>query len=516
LLMGNPMLTTKLLILMQIPLVSVLVVLALQNRKVDDKKEFKYICLGWIINAAYLAVSLSLIRFSSNKYDLPIGAIFDLASIYCFFLVSYRCSKLPLFVALRRLPRIFYFGIFVITAVFRIIPFLFPYIATVGRVNLWNLPTAILDTFSLYYVAVFYQNYTTGFQRTLLYWGSFLYAAIQVLILWDVPAAASSDFNSVLQMTGFSLGMLAKFLMVSGMIGLLLHLVENLTKKERDLFMKQAFADKLNEIIGRTFHEITPPLLEIETLTSVIKSKEGAHDPDVRIGKKTFLQIEKIEGAVNRLRSILTASIKMYHSDVLPFTSSGDIVIDLPIPVDDEIDILNINTIIEIAVMNFKSTLTRENLATDQIKFVLEYGGNCNITCNLVQMVQVFLNLFKNCYEASQNQESQCKVFVKTKNLTENQENARASRFICVEIEDNGPGISENVLPLIYDQGFSTKADPGRGRGFGMPIVKSYTELNGGRIEIESPPVNRFFNNGEGGQGTKFILKFPKSFTKIA
>jgi signal transduction histidine kinase len=516
--METMVMTTKLLILMQIPLVLVLVVLALQTRKVDNRKEFKYIGLGWMINAAYLVLSFVMTKFSGKKYDLPIGALFDLASIYCFFLLSFRCSVLPLFVALRRLPRIFYFGVFLVTAALRVIPFYFPAISVINRINPWNIPTAALDTFSLYYMARFYKDYTTGLRRTLLYWGAFLYSAIQVLILWDVPSGSSADFNSVLQVTGFSLGLLAKFLMVLGMVSLLLHLVEQLTTAERDFFIKKAFADKLNEIIGRTFHEITPPLLEIETLTSLIKtkdSKEGVPDPEFRLDKKTYRQVEKIEAAVNRLRSILTASIKMYQSDALPINPEGD-KLGLPIPVDEEIDIHNINTIIEIAIMNIKTSLTKENLVSDKIWFILEYGGNCNIACNLVQMVQVFFNLFKNSYEACHTEQSPCKIFVKTKNLIENQDNAPVARVICVEVEDNGPGISEDVLPLIYDQGFSTKVDPGRGRGFGMPIVKSYTELNGGRIHVESPSSTRFFNNGEGGQGTKFILKFPKSSIKIS
>lgn len=509
--MENLLMTTKLLILMQIPLVFVLVILALQTQTVDKRKEFKYIYLGWIINSAYLALSMVLIRSPGKKYGLPIGAVFDLASIYCFFLLSYCCSDLPLFASLKRLPKIFYFGIFVITAALRVTPFFFPSISVVGRINPWNLPTAAIDTFSLYYMARFFRDYTTGLQRTLLYWGAFLYSAIQVLILWDVPSGSSTALNSTLQLIGFSAGLVAKFLMVLGMVGLLLRLVEQLTTSERDFVIKQAYADKLNEIIGRHFHEITPPLLEIETVTSLIKAKEGTHDPEFRIDKKTYRQFEKIEGAVNRLRSILSASMKMYESDAMPVNPEGD-KLALPIPVDEEKEsIYNVNTILEIAIMNFKSTLLKENLVAERIWFTLEYGGNCNITCNLVQMVQVFFNLFKNCYEAYNDPDSGCKVYVKTKNLVENRDNAPVARVICIEIEDNGPGISEDVLPRIYDQGFSTKPDPGRGRGFGMPIVKSYTELNGGHIQVESPPLTRFFNNGEGAQGTKFILKFPKS-----
>ena len=61
---------------------------------------------------------------------------------------------------------------------------------------------------------------------------------------------------------------------------------------------------------------------------------------------------------------------------------------------------------------------------------------------------------------------------------------------------DNGPGISEDDLPYIFNPFFSTKAD---GAGIDLAVVKRIMECHGGKVEAESSP----------GNGVKFRLTFP-------
>lgn len=78
-----------------------------------------------------------------------------------------------------------------------------------------------------------------------------------------------------------------------------------------------------------------------------------------------------------------------------------------------------------------------------------------------------------------------------------------AWRFICVIIEDNGRGILEEYMPLIYDPFFSTKIDPisgkAQGSGLGLPIVRHLMREIRGEHTVESFP----------GKGTKVTLYFP-------
>ena len=50
-----------------------------------------------------------------------------------------------------------------------------------------------------------------------------------------------------------------------------------------------------------------------------------------------------------------------------------------------------------------------------------------------------------------------------------------------IRIQDNGPGIDENIVSRIFERGFTTKAG---NRGFGLSIVKQIIDYAGGNINI--------------------------------
>ena len=70
------------------------------------------------------------------------------------------------------------------------------------------------------------------------------------------------------------------------------------------------------------------------------------------------------------------------------------------------------------------------------------------------------------------------------------------SLLLCVE--DTGPGILPELLPHIFDPGFSTK---GEGHGTGLSRVKELVDLYHGKIRVESDPKS----------GTSFFLSFQYS-----
>jgi signal transduction histidine kinase len=63
---------------------------------------------------------------------------------------------------------------------------------------------------------------------------------------------------------------------------------------------------------------------------------------------------------------------------------------------------------------------------------------------------------------------------------------------VVVEIADNGPGISENVLPHIYEPFFTTKG-VGEGTGLGLDTVQRIVRKHRGHIQVESEPGNTCF-----------------------
>jgi PAS domain S-box-containing protein len=69
--------------------------------------------------------------------------------------------------------------------------------------------------------------------------------------------------------------------------------------------------------------------------------------------------------------------------------------------------------------------------------------------------------------------------------------------LVRVTIQDSGPGISPEVLPHIFEEGFTTRR--GTGSGLGLPIANEVAQRHGGRLRCQSSP----------GQGARFVLSLP-------
>jgi signal transduction histidine kinase len=65
-------------------------------------------------------------------------------------------------------------------------------------------------------------------------------------------------------------------------------------------------------------------------------------------------------------------------------------------------------------------------------------------------------------------------------------------------IEDNGPGMTPDVLKMIFTPFFTTK-DVDKGSGLGLSVIHGIVKAHGGVIQVESAP----------GQGTRVEVAFP-------
>ncbi len=128
---------------------------------------------------------------------------------------------------------------------------------------------------------------------------------------------------------------------------------------------------------------------------------------------------------------------------------------------------------------------------------------NTTLDIDQNQIKQVFENLIMNAKEAMVNGGN---LSIQIEDVDTNQNNhptwIQKDGFIKIALNDDGPGMDEEVLNRIFDPYFSTK-EKGikKGQGLGLSIAFSIVKKHGGNITAESEP----------GNGTSISIFLPKN-----
>lgn len=131
------------------------------------------------------------------------------------------------------------------------------------------------------------------------------------------------------------------------------------------------------------------------------------------------------------------------------------------------------------------------------------------ILCNETQMNQVILNICVNAIHAIGHQEGRICISARvvernkldglnfaSRYLPPDSENW--SRYIGISIQDDGCGMSQEVMNQIFDPFFTTKKG-GKGTGLGLALVEQIVSSHKGGIVVESEP----------GEGSTFSVYLP-------
>ena len=108
---------------------------------------------------------------------------------------------------------------------------------------------------------------------------------------------------------------------------------------------------------------------------------------------------------------------------------------------------------------------------------------------NRDQLIQVFLNLVKNAAEALE-RTPKAEIRISTAfrpgiRIAVQGVSQRISLPLEIVIEDNGPGIQPDMLPILFDPFVTTKAN---GSGLGLALVAKIVGDHGGVIDSDSRP----------------------------
>ncbi|MCB2358048.1 sensor histidine kinase [Clostridium estertheticum] len=146
----------------------------------------------------------------------------------------------------------------------------------------------------------------------------------------------------------------------------------------------------------------------------------------------------------------------------------------------------NIITVVEEIVMSVTSLIECKGL---NIIFDTDVEEKI-IACDTEKIERIVLNLISNAIKFS-DEGDQIVVDIKDKN-----------EFVEISVKDNGIGIEEGHLNMIFDRFKQVDKSLSRnteGTGVGLSLVKSIVELLGGNIYVES----------EYGKGSKFTVQLP-------
>jgi len=233
--------------------------------------------------------------------------------------------------------------------------------------------------------------------------------------------------------------------------------LEEVEKLEEQL-IQSGKLDAIGQMSAGFAHEIKNPISSIQATVELIED-ECCESNEVA----ELIKIQKKE--LKRLKDLLTQFLNFAKPSAIE-----NIDIDL-------VDL--INNLMKLIKTQTKNGINFINNLSDE---------NIRIKGDYKKLYQVFLNLILNSIDAIENnKEGKVDIYLKDYEY-----------FICIIIEDNGIGIKKEYLDQIFNPFFTTKD---KGTGLGLSIAFKIIEQHKGMINIES----------QENQGTKFIMKFPKS-----
>lgn len=195
-----------------------------------------------------------------------------------------------------------------------------------------------------------------------------------------------------------------------------------------------------------------------------------------------------IRGAAQLLEQSVTP-------DELPLARLVREEVDRIVDLIDRVEVFGDDRPIEREAINIHVVLDRVKLLAKSgvarnISFSEEYDPSLPpVFGNRDQLIQVFLNLVKNAAEAlERTPKGEIRISTAFRpgiRIAVQGVSQRISLPLEIIIEDNGPGISPDLLPILFDPFVTTKAN---GSGLGLALVAKIVGDHGGVIDHDSRP----------------------------
>ncbi len=243
-------------------------------------------------------------------------------------------------------------------------------------------------------------------------------------------------------------------------------IIRDLTEQRQlhDQIRQQEKLAVVGQLASGIAHEIGNPLSSISAVVQNLRRK---------VGDETIVQkLDLIDRHISRLVNI-TRQVSQLGRPMSPTRAK-----------------CSVNAAIENGVNILQFDKRARNVEVD-----VDLADNLPLVEGVAdELSQVFMNLVLNSLDALATCDHESKQLrVATRAVTSD-----LGQTVEVAVEDNGPGMPEEIVQRVFDPFFTTK-DPGQGTGLGLSVSHRIVEEHGGRIGVSSTL----------GKGTKFTIELP-------
>ncbi len=249
----------------------------------------------------------------------------------------------------------------------------------------------------------------------------------------------------------------------------------------------------VGKLAGGMAYEINGPLTGIDQAVQEIFNRVNEQNTEnLAAADRIGLSFDDLgrylldQGVVNNLNAIMNAGKKASGivENMLSFsgiTTEGFVIDDISRLLDQALELASVEYGLG------------QDFDFNAVQIMTDYDPDLpKVKCRAGELKQVFFHILSNgAYAMAGHTDNPCPTFFIRTYSKEDQ--------VCVEIRDNGPGMSETISTRIFEPLFSTKPDKS-GAGLGLSLAHFIiTENHNGAVEVESTP----------GEGTCFRIYLP-------